>query len=97
LRNTIGEALALLAPGSHQLVIADVLLPDGRGYAVASALGIMTILMSGHPDKNETLKMGRVEQPLWVDSCASGRSRQTTLLCAHSDAQSRVWVSQKRT
>jgi hypothetical protein len=38
-----------------------VLLPDGRGYALAeraSALGIKTILMSGHPDEIETL--GRV-------------------------------------
>jgi type IV secretory pathway VirB2 component (pilin) len=48
------DALQLLAPGSHALVIADVLLPDGRGHDVAERaeqLGIRAITMSGHPDE----------------------------------------------
>jgi len=50
---TKAEAIQLLAPGSHALAIADVMLPDGRGHAVverAVELGIHAILMSGHPD-----------------------------------------------
>jgi|SRR5579872_1444318 len=51
---TKADALHLLAPGSHALVIADVLLPDGRGNDVAERaeqLGIRAITMSGHPDE----------------------------------------------
>jgi CheY-like chemotaxis protein len=57
------EALALLAPGSHRLVIADVLLPDGTGHTVAERakeLGIKAILMSGHPDEVHSLFISHV-------------------------------------
>src|SRR5690242_19352660 len=56
------EALARLAPASHHLVIADVLLPDGLGHAVAkraAELGIKTVLMSGHPDELHSLSVSK--------------------------------------
>jgi DNA-binding response OmpR family regulator len=60
---TEAEALSLLRPGSHHLVIADVVLPDGNGHAVAARaadLGIKSILMSGHPDELDMLTSRRI-------------------------------------
>ncbi len=55
---TKGEAEALLAPDSYALVIANVILPDGKGHdvaALADQLGINTVLMSGHPDEIQAM------------------------------------------
>jgi DNA-binding response OmpR family regulator len=52
--NSSREAQLRLASGSYNLVIADICLPAGSGYLVAElaeALGIKTVLMSGHPDE----------------------------------------------
>ena len=52
--NSSREAQLRLAAGSYNLVIADICLPAGSGHRVAElaeALGIKTILMSGHPDE----------------------------------------------
>jgi CheY-like chemotaxis protein len=52
--NSSREAQLRLATGSYDLVIADICLPADSGYKVAElaeALGIDTILMSGHPDE----------------------------------------------
>lgn len=60
--NSKAEAIALLRPGSHRLVIADVRLPDGTGYdiaALARELGIKTILMSGHREELETMMINQ--------------------------------------
>ena len=58
---TKAEAIQLLAPGSHALAVADVMLPDGRGHDVAERaeeLGIHAILMSGHPDEIQSFANG---------------------------------------
>ena len=55
---TQAAALAALAPGSHSLVIVDVMLPDGSGYDVAekaNQLGIKTVMMTGHVDEIHSL------------------------------------------
>jgi CheY-like chemotaxis protein len=52
--NSSREAQLRLAAGSYDLVIADICLPAGSGYQVAEladALGIKTVLMSGHSDE----------------------------------------------
>jgi two-component system, cell cycle response regulator CpdR len=60
---TQAEALELLAPASHHLVVADVILPDGNGHSIAERaadLGIKSILMSGHPDELQALAIQQV-------------------------------------
>jgi len=55
------DALQLLAPGSHALVVSDVILPDGRGHDVvkcAEQFGIPAIIMSGHPDEIRNFPLG---------------------------------------
>lgn len=55
------DALQVLAPGSHALVVSDVILPDGRGHDVvecAEQLGIPAILMSAHPDEIQSFPLG---------------------------------------
>jgi DNA-binding NtrC family response regulator len=50
---TKAEAEAALSSGGFDLVICNVLLPDGSGTDVAARaadMGIKTILMTGHPD-----------------------------------------------
>jgi CheY-like chemotaxis protein len=52
--NSSREAQLRLATRPYNLVIADICLPGGSGYQVAElakALGINTLLMSGHPDE----------------------------------------------
>ena len=60
---TKAAATALLGPGSHSLVIADVRLPDGTGHeiaALANDFGIKAILMSGHPEELQTMTSNQV-------------------------------------
>src|SRR5262249_4586643 len=57
------EALRLLNSGSHELVICDVLLPDGTGHEIrgyATTLGMRVVLMSGHPDEVRELTRNKV-------------------------------------
>ena len=57
---TKAEADAALAPGSHDLVLSNVLLPDGTGHDVAAKaarLGIKAVLLTGHPDEAQALEI----------------------------------------
>lgn len=50
---TKAEGEAELASGGIDLVVCDIRLPDGSGNDIAAraaAMGIKTILMTGHPD-----------------------------------------------
>lgn len=69
---TKAEALQLIAPGSHALVVANVMLPDGNGHDVAAAngAGIRTILMSGHADEIQAMiisNMVHLSKPFSLD------------------------------
>ncbi|MBV8167961.1 MAG: hypothetical protein JO021_14290 [Alphaproteobacteria bacterium] len=60
---TKAEAEAALAPASHDLVLSNVLLPDGSGHDVAAKateLGIRTVLLTGHPDEALALEIAEV-------------------------------------
>ena len=60
---TKAEALAALTASRYELVIADLRLPDGSGYEVVQAateLGAKSIIMSGHPDELQALRIKRV-------------------------------------
>lgn len=61
---TKGDADALLGPGSHELVVTNVVLPDGSGHDLASravALGIKVVLMSGHPSELQAMRVAEIE------------------------------------
>lgn len=70
---TKADALQLLAHGSHDLVVTDMLLPDGRGQEVverAEQLGIGVITMSGHPDEIGHLRDAKprhLEKPFRIE------------------------------
>jgi DNA-binding NtrC family response regulator len=52
------EAEDLLSPGSHELLICNVKLPDGSGHelaAKAASLGMKSVMMTGHPDEIEAM------------------------------------------
>jgi two-component system cell cycle response regulator CpdR len=57
---TKAEAEKLLKTQSYDLLISDVLLPDGSGHelaALATDLGIKTVLMNGHPTEVRALRV----------------------------------------
>lgn len=61
---TKAEAAAALQASAYDLVVANVVLPDGSGHDVAllaSAAGTKTLLMSGHPDEIAGLAASGVE------------------------------------
>ena len=70
---TKAEAEGALAPGSHDVVISNIRLPDGSGYDVAAKagwLGIKTVLITGHPDEALALEVAQVthlRKPLSAD------------------------------
>lgn len=52
------EAEDRLSPGSHELIICNVKLPDGSGDELAvkaGGLGMKTVLTTGHPDAIEAM------------------------------------------
>ena len=60
---TKAEAEEALALGSHDLVLANVRLPDGSGHdvaATANGLGVKTVLLTGHPDEALALEIAEV-------------------------------------
>ncbi len=62
--STKAAAEAALQGSRYDLVIADVRLPDGSGHdivALASASGVGTLLMSGHPDEITVLTVSGVD------------------------------------
>ena len=70
---TKAEADALLGPGSHALVITNVVLPDGSGHDLASRavqLGIKVVLMSGHPSELQAMRVAEIahiQKPFHLD------------------------------
>jgi DNA-binding response OmpR family regulator len=57
--NTVAEALAFLRTSHVDIVLADNLLPDGRGSEVACVaedLGSVVIEMSGYPPNQDRLE-----------------------------------------
>jgi two-component system response regulator PilR (NtrC family) len=55
----IAEARALLASDAFEMVITDVILPDGLGSALAAEarqMGIRTLLVTGHPAQAQRLE-----------------------------------------
>ena len=57
------EALVMLSQGSHDILVADMGLPDGTGgdlAAIAAQLGIGTILITGHPERANALDQAGV-------------------------------------
>jgi CheY-like chemotaxis protein len=74
LAGTLAEAQGVLAgPDKIDIVLTDVLLPDGSGETLcqtASAGGIPCILMSGHPNTIARLQQGPVDfvaKPFRID------------------------------
>ena len=50
---TRGKAEAALQAGAYSLLVCDLRLPDGSGrdlIAAESALGVRTLVITGHPD-----------------------------------------------
>jgi two-component system phosphate regulon response regulator PhoB len=74
LAGTVTEAEQVLAgPDRIDIVLTDVLLPDGSGEALcqrAEAAGVPCVLMSGHPDTIARLQHGPadfVAKPFRID------------------------------
>jgi DNA-binding response OmpR family regulator len=60
---TKAEAERLLKTQNYDLLISDVLLPDGSGHelaALAADLGIKTVLMTGHPTEIRALRVSGI-------------------------------------
>jgi DNA-binding response OmpR family regulator len=60
---TKAEAEELLKTQNYDLLISDVLLPDGSGHelaALATDLGIKTVLITGHPNEVRALRVSRI-------------------------------------
>jgi DNA-binding response OmpR family regulator len=55
----VAEALTLLESGGFDLVLTDVMLPDGSGLDIAleaTRRGVTAIVMTGHPDQMQALE-----------------------------------------
>lgn len=71
--STKAEAEAMLAPGSHALVVCNVVLPDGSGRELAekaAGFGMKVVLMSGHPDELQAMavdEIAHLKKPFHLD------------------------------